>query len=270
MSQAAQAAQAARQQQGGGNAGNPGLIASIKAAFAGKPETPKPFVFEDDQQDNVDDNGQPLPDTNAQALDSFNDLINPKKPDAGSQPVGQQGNQKPTAPVDPFAGITRENLVQAASKLNFTAGVTDEVLAKAASGDTAAFRAVINEGLRATFAESLLSSHTLMGKRLAHVQDTQLSPLITQQIANHELGNTVKSNPLFSHPATHPIRDALTASIRSTNPNISATDLNTKLTSMMKAYANTIVGGEGDDGEPNGQSVPGANYRARRVSASNF
>lgn len=232
--------------------GDAGLIASMKNFFTGqKSGNQDPFAAPDPEAPQVID-------TNVQALDSFNELVNPQV----------DPNAKPPTPVDdPFAAVTRENLVKAASNMNFMANVSDEALAKAAAGDPGALRDALNSGMRAVFSEGLVSSSTLLAKRLAHAKANDLTTLVDQRMADREINNTVNQNSLFSHPATHPIRDALTQTIRAKNPTITATNLNRELTTMMKAYASSITGFSSSSED---STVPGSRARKQVEDAYDF
>jgi hypothetical protein len=84
------------------------------------------------------------------------------------------------------------------------------------------------------------ASNTLMQKRIDDTVNTKVEALVKTRLADFEIDKAVSSTPLLSNPATKPMRDMLTQSIKTANPGISAENLNSQLTGYLTAFANSV------------------------------
>lgn len=147
---------------------------------------------------------------------------------------------KPADRADPFASVTKDNLSSAAANIDFSASVDEATMTAALGGDAAAMRKAINMASQASFTEAMSASNVLMQKRINDVVANQVEALVATRLQDFEVNKELSTNPLLSNPATKPLRDMLTNSIRTANPGISATQLNKELTGYLTAVAGTI------------------------------
>jgi hypothetical protein len=193
------------------------------------------FTGGNKEQNNVDpfyEAPAPAP-APAPKLEDFTNLFTPKAPDPNAA--------KEETPVDPFAVVDKKNLAEAAAGIDFSSAVPDELVSKAINGDVTAFRQALNLAVQASFVEGMAGSNSLADKRIKHSIDTTVNQLVQRKLNDYEVDKTISANPLLSNPATKPIRDALTHSLRTANPNISATELNNNITQYLTAFASSVT-----------------------------
>ena len=181
----------------------------------------------------ADDSAEPAPEP-TKSLSDFAALFEPA-------PVDPNAKQE-AEPVDPFSHLTKEAIGKAAGNLDFSQAVPEELMVKALSGDAGAMRQAMNGVVQAAFVEMMAGSNTIADKRIQFAMQNQADKLIKQRLADHAMDQAISTNPYLSDPATKPSRDALTASIRTANPKITPTELNTQMADYLQAFAQSISG----------------------------
>lgn len=148
-------------------------------------------------------------------LDSFKDIF--------KLPVDDKGNN--VVPTDPMAGpllsVNPEKLREAASKMNFSTGLTPELLAKAASGqDPQAFADVLNQVAQNGFLAAMQASAGVVETAFSR-HSQRIDAALPERIRQTQLRQTATKHPALSHPAAQPMVDSLKFSIAQTNPTLS-------------------------------------------------
>lgn len=238
-----------RAPQAGTQDNDQGLLAKFKSLFGNDSADNSADPFADEAGAATPNKQEAAPKT----LDDYADLFTPK-----ADPNAKEG----AAPTDPFASLTRENLAKAATNLDFSASIPQELMQKAMGGDEQAFKQAMNAVVQASFVEAMSGANVLSEKRINHMLETKLQALISDRLQDHDFNSTVNQNPLLSNPATKPIRDALTKEIRANNPGISAKELNTTLTGYLQAFASSVTGKADDNSSAR---LPGASARVNPV-----
>lgn len=148
-------------------------------------------------------------------LDNFKDMF--------TLPVGADG--KPIITTDPLAAPVLQpdakKLREAASKMNFTAGVSQELLQKAMSGqDPQAFMELLNTVAQNGFFTALQANAGVVQSALS-THTSRLDQALPDRIRNIQIGQVGTKHPALSHPAAVPMVAALKSQIAATNPHLS-------------------------------------------------
>lgn len=164
-------------------------------------------------------NNEPGNDPNAgkepgSQLDSFADVF--------KLPTSADG--QPQLPTDPMAGpitnIDPAKLREAASKMNFAAGVSPELLQKAMSGqDPQAFMAVLNTVAQNGFTAALTTSTNAFESGIAKFRDN-LDSALPERVRQVQIRQAAPRNPVLNHPAAKPVVEAMKLQIATANPSL--------------------------------------------------
>lgn len=150
-------------------------------------------------------------------LDTYANLFKPMAVDPNT----------PRAPTlnDPILAPLDQAAFQAQVKnANFAASIPAETMAKATSGDAAAFAEAINYATQAAFAAATQLSHGLVehGSRTAA---QRLDAGMDARVRNYQVKTHTHDNPALQHPAVAPVLGALKAQIAQQNPNLPAAEV---------------------------------------------
>jgi hypothetical protein len=152
----------------------------------------------------------------------------------------------------PKFNLDHAGIMSAAQKIDFTSHIAPDLVAKAMSGDAAAFLAVINQAGQLGFANATIASGTLVQNSLSNAQQvlhTNVLPAALREQAVHAAINA--SNPIFSDPSVAPMLDMLKTRLAATYPHappqeIAATAvryLNSMSQKLVSSTGGTIVSG---------------------------
>lgn len=173
---------------------------------------------------NAGNTNEPNNDPNANAdpakgqgsqLDNFKDLFT----------IPTDATGKPIVHTDPLAGpllsVNPEKLREAASKMNFTAGISPELLVKAMSGnDPQAFMEAINTAAQGAFLQAMQVNAGVVENAFSK-HTTRMEAALPDRIRNVQIGQAVPTHPALSHPAAAPMVAALKMQIAANNPTLS-------------------------------------------------
>ena len=166
-------------------------------------------------------------------LDTFKDLWTPPTAD----------NKQP-AVADMF-NINPQQLMEAASKVDFARMIPQESLqAIAAGGEGAAkaFSAALNSVAQSVYAQSAAANTQILKEALSKQQQefqAQLPTLIKTQT----LSNSMKeSNPALSHPAAAPLVQAIQQTLQAKHPNATSAELQQMAQQYVGVFADAVKG----------------------------
>lgn len=194
----------------------------------------------------VDANGNPVADVNTDP----NNNADPNKGTQGSQldnfkdiftiPVDKDGKQ--IVATDPFAtpitNLDPAKLKEAASQMNFAAGMNAESVAKAMQ-DPAALLALINQVGQNAFAAAL-TANTGIVERSINENNSRFEAALPDRIRNTQIAQTASKHPALSHPAAAPMVAALKTQIANTNPHLTPEQVASKAEGYVIAMASDI------------------------------
>ncbi len=160
-------------------------------------------------------NADPNKGQGGSSLDNFKDVF--------KLPVGEDG--KPVQHVNPLDqpifNIDPKQLNAVASKMNFTAGIPQETLQKAMSGqDPQAFMDVLNTVARNGFSGATQALTGMMETAL-QTNNQRFESALPERIRNTQIGQQAPKHPALNHPAAIPLVNAMKMQIAATNPHLS-------------------------------------------------
>ena len=169
----------------------------------------------------------------ASPLDAFVDIFKPKNvdPNAAKAP----GLADPyLGPMDPTA------FRQQVATANFAANIPQEQMQKALGGDVQAFSDVINSAAREAFAAAAQLSHGLVEQGVRTGAD-RLNGTLDSRIRNFQVKSQNTSNEALNHPAVAPMLNAVKSQIASSNPNLSAEQVQQQAEQYFTQMADVLV-----------------------------
>lgn len=161
------------------------------------------------------------------SLDSYSKLWDPENNTTQNQPLFN---------VDPA------KFQETVGKMDFTKVIPAELLAKVTQGGeegTAALLAAVNLTSQATFAQATQVTTSLVEQAVAKTKEAFLAEIPGMLKAQQVSESLRNENPIFSHPATAPILEAIKDRIIKANPTATAGEV----TSAAKDYLNQFAAG---------------------------
>ena len=145
-------------------------------------------------------------------------------------------NDGKEAPQVPKFSLPAEMLDKAASSLNFTQGIPQEIQDKLASGDPSAMMQALNyvgqQAYKASLQHSSVLTDTFVDAR-SQFERTQTAPAVRKQLTEAQLSTT----PNYSHPVVRNQLNMLADQISVKNPNLAPA----QVADMAKQYLSELV-----------------------------
>jgi len=166
-------------------------------------------------------------------LDAYSNLFTPKQ-----QP---QGAQKIPTISDPILGtLDPVAFRQQVSTANFASSIPQEQMQKALSGDVQAFSDVINSAAREAFTAAAQLSHGLVEQGVRTGAE-RLNSGLDSRIRNFQVKSQNTTNEALTHPAVAPMLNAVKMQIASSNPNLSADQVQQQAEQYFSQMADVLV-----------------------------
>lgn len=169
----------------------------------------------------------------ASPMDAFIDIFKPKNVDPNAAKAPGLGDPY-LGPMDPTA------FRQQVSTANFAANIPQEQMQKALGGDIQAFSDVINSAAREAFAAAAQLSHGLVEQGVRTGTD-RLNGTLDSRIRNFQVKSQNTSNEALNHPAVAPMLNAVKSQIASSNPNLSADQVQQQAEQYFTQMADVLV-----------------------------
>jgi hypothetical protein len=157
-------------------------------------------------------------------LDAFTDFFKPKQVDPNA-PKAPGLNDAYLGALDPA------KFKEQVSQANFAASIPAETIQKAISGDAQAFADAINMAAREAFAASAQLSHGLVEQGVRTGAE-RVAGSMDSRFRNFQIKSQNTSHEALNHPAVAPMLNAVKMQIASSNPNLSAADVQTNSISL--------------------------------------
>ena len=145
-------------------------------------------------------------------LDMFKDLWQPSE------------NQQAPAQESKIFSFDPSKMGESIGKMNFAGSVNPDIMQKALQGDTAAFGESLNSVARTVFGQSLQLMTNMMEHRFKK-HNEGFEAKLPDMMRNWGAGEELNSNPLFQHPGTRPMLEALKSQIASKHPELPAKEV---------------------------------------------
>lgn len=152
-------------------------------------------------------------------------------------PPANQGSLIPNINFDPV------KLADASKKLDFTAHITDENLAKALGGDKAAFAEIINGAVQLGFAQSAAASAEISRQHLTSAQGVLKDNILPAALRADKINDAVTgANAAFNHPSVKPMVDMMSAQFQVKYPTASPAEIAQMAKEYLSDFATKVTG----------------------------
>lgn len=152
-------------------------------------------------------------------LDSMTALWNTPT-DANGKPIAPQGDPL----SQPIFNFDPAKVHEQVSTLDFTTGLTPELLGKAVSGDVDALRDALNQVARKALAGSTINSGKLINDGFTNYT-RNVDSALPGRIKSLRLAEATSENPILSHPAVKPMVAGIRHMIMQKLPHASADEI---------------------------------------------
>lgn len=174
---------------------------------------------------------------------------NPPAPLESYKSLWETDNAKQaTKPKGVLPDITAEQLSQTLANSNFLSTVSQELLQKAATGDTQAFTEVINQGLRTVMTQSVLASRGLVEAGTRN-HGEQLREMLPSMVRSNNVAN-YNNNPLYNNPAVKPMFESVKQQFEQKHPTASAKEIAEMTDAYFKDFVAAIGGTQQSSNSP--------------------
>lgn len=205
------------------NAGTPAAPGYETRQQQMEPKNPTPGTPNPQGQDgapgttgNNPDNTANNPRPPGSSLDQYADLFKMQVDDKG-QPI-----QPPADPLaQPIINMDPAKLQEAASRMNFLAGVSPELLQKAQSGqDPNAFMEVLNAATRNAFTGATTALSKVVEESIRK-NNERYDQALPDRVRSLQINQSQAKHPALNHPAAAPMVNALKHQIATANSHLS-------------------------------------------------
>lgn len=150
-----------------------------------------------------------------------------------------------TEPIDNsiFGKVNSDDLLKAASQIDFRKAVTPELLQAASAGGeagVAALMEVINKVSQLNYAQSTQTSTALIEQAIAKARE-QFAAELPKQIRDRNAFDLINENPVLSHPAAQPLIESLVSRMQVKYPNASPAELKDNATRYIVKFAESVL-----------------------------
>lgn len=151
-----------------------------------------------------------------------------------------------TKSLVPAFNLDHKGLLEAASKVDFTAHINPELVTKALAGDATSLLAVINQASQFAYASAAASSGELIKGSLTSAQNVLNDSVLPAALRNREISQAIDaSNPIFQNPAVAPMLENLKMQFANKYPTSSPTDIAAMATQYLSTVSEHIVAAAG-------------------------
>jgi hypothetical protein len=148
----------------------------------------------------------------------------------------------------PFSlGADPKKIAELAGKTDFRKVVNQDILTRINAGGADAMTALqeaMNNMSQAVYAQSAIASTKIVEQAIAKAQE-RFEASIPDQVRRHTASDNLRTeHPVFKHPATQPLLDALQQQLAIKNPGATAAELSKQAKDYMTKFADAMKGKE--------------------------
>lgn len=174
------------------------------------------------------------PVTAVSQLDNFNSLWQtPTTADGKPAPIPADPLRQPLFTLDP------NKVAESANRLDFTASISPELIAKATSGDPAAFAQALNEGIRQAVVGLTVNQGNLINQALLE-NNSRVTSQLPKHIKEVQLLQTGADDPVLSHPAVQPLVSSLKKMAFAKDPNASPAEIDKQVSGYLRGLGSAL------------------------------
>lgn len=202
---------------------------------------------------NTGGNGDPNNKGTGSPLDAFTDFFTIKD---------NKGNQPADPFATPFFNLDPKKLGEAVSKMDFTRTVNPELVTKVFSGNPQeagpALMEILNSVGRGAFAAAMQANTGMVERGFGNFRQ-RYDSVLEGRFRDFQVNSTQSSNPALKHPAAQPVLAAIKQMFASQNPNLPASEVQSKAEDYFLAMSKAINSvGDGNAGNSGGGSGKGS------------
>lgn len=169
----------------------------------------------------------------AAPLDEFKDLW---KNDPNANPNTNPANS------DIFQNVNPDDLMKAASQIDFTKVVTPEIIQAIQAGGeegTKALMQALNKTQQLGYAQSAHATTVLINKALKDARESFVAEL-PKHIRDRNASDLIKETPAYSHPAAAPLVESLVRQLQTKYPDASPKELTEMANKYVTQFADAV------------------------------
>lgn len=185
---------------------------------------------------NTATNGVLPPGTTAEAtapLDKYKELWEDKPADPNAPPVDHSI----------FGKVNSQELLDVASKMDFTKLITPELLAKAKEGGEEGVKALLaamNSVGQFTYAQNANATTLLIEQAIAKHTE-KLTAQLPAALRQHATDDLIKGDPVLGHAASKPIIDGIVQKLAVSHPNDTPAQLKERAEEYLLAFSQQVL-----------------------------
>lgn len=152
----------------------------------------------------------------------------------------------PNAPVDDgtvFGKVNGDDLMKAASNMDFTKSVSPELQARIAAGGEDGVKAsmeAMSLVSRQTYAQASFATTKLIEQAIAK-NNVRLESKLPSALRNHNTESLIKENPVLSHPAAAPMVAGLVSQFQTKYPDASPAEIKAHAEAYFTQFAGSLI-----------------------------
>lgn len=152
----------------------------------------------------------------------------------------------PNAPVDDgtvFGKVNGDDLMKAASNMDFTKSVSPELQARIAAGGEDGVKAsmeAMSLVSRQTYAQASFATTKLIEQAIAK-NNAKLESKLPSALRNHNTESLIKENPVLSHPAAAPMVAGLVSQFQTKFPDASPAEIKAHAEAYFTQFAGSLL-----------------------------
>lgn len=166
-------------------------------------------------------------------MDAFKTMFE-RKPADPNAPKTPSMNDPVLGPLDPAA------FKQQVATANFAAGIPQDTLQKAISGDANALMEAINHASREAFAAAAQLSHGLV-EHGVKTGGERFNSTLDSRIRNFQIKSQNTNHEALAHPAVAPMLNAVKMQIATSNPQLSPSEVQSQAEQYFTQMADVLV-----------------------------
>lgn len=152
----------------------------------------------------------------------------------------------PNAPVDDgtvFGKVNGDDLMKAASNMDFTKSVSPDLQARIAAGGEDGVKAsmeAMSLVSRQTYAQASYATTKLIEQAIAK-NNAKLESKLPSVLRNHNTDSLIKENPVLSHPAAAPMVAGLVSQFQTKYPDASSAEIKAHAEAYFTQFAGSLI-----------------------------
>jgi len=171
-----------------------------------------------------------------------------KSPLAGFEDLWKTADTDAKTPSSlvPDMKVDGTAIMKAASQVDFTKGISPEIMQKALSGDVSAFGQAINSAAQTAFAHSTATTAKIVEQALKKQEKVFTEEVMPNILRQERINSSIsQENPIFENPAVSPMLTIVKERLSQKFPNASPSEISAKAKDYLSGFANEYAQSQG-------------------------